>query len=280
MRPFLSLLFVGLLGLQACDDASTATATAPSGKDTLATVPGTTTGSKDSAKGSADTARKDTTHVVPPTKPVPVLSPLDSTWNHSIAYDTLKDPRDGRLYRTVVIGNQTWMAENLAYDTVGSKILNDYAEFGRIYGRLYDWTTAVGLGSSCSHGPCSLPKTVRGICPIGWHIPSPAEWDTLYRFAKQAKVDGADLRSNSRWTAYGKPKKSSDDLGMRILPSSSIQGVMTFMPGGSAYFWCNRDTLNTTAAQVLIDDANGTYIRPGIFERRFYIAVRCLKDTP
>jgi uncharacterized protein (TIGR02145 family) len=275
----LSLLLACSLGLQACDDGSTAAATAPSIKDTVATTPSVTTGSKDTVKGSTNPTKTDTTKTVPPSKPAPSLSPFDSTWNHSIAYDTLKDPRDGMLYRTITLGSQTWMAENLAYDTVGSRILRDYAEYGKRYGRLYDWTTAVG-SSNCNFGPCSLPKTVQGICPVGWHIPSPAEWDTLSKFAKKAKANGADLRAGTDWTAYAKPAKTSDDLGMRILPSSSIQGVMTFDPGSSAYFWCNRDTLNTTAAQVMIDYSNGTDIRAGIFERRFYIAVRCLKDSP
>lgn len=273
MKRIPLLLVACSLGLQACDDGSTAAATAPSTKDTVATVPSATSGSKDTAQGSTDTVS------VPPEKPVPVLSPFDSTWNHSIAYGALKDPRDGKLYRTVTLGTQTWMAENLAYDIVGSKILRNNAEYGKLYGRLYNWTTAVG-SPNCNSGPCSLPRTVQGICPTGWHIPSPAEWDILSKFAKKAKANGADLRANSSWSAYSKPVKTSDDLGIRILPSSSIQGAMTFDPGSSAYFWSNRDTLNTTASQVMINYSNGTDIRTGIFERRFFLAVRCLKDSP
>lgn len=73
------------------------------------------------------------------------------------------DPRDGRIYKTVKIGNQWIMAENLAYKPDQGKYWvfnNDTANINK-YGYLYDWETA------------------NKIAPDGWHVPSKKEWKTL-----------------------------------------------------------------------------------------------------
>lgn len=75
--------------------------------------------------------------------------------------NTFTDPRDGQTYNIVEIGNQTWFAENLNYETGNSWCYDNDPSNCATYGRLYDWQTAIG------------------VCPTGWHLPSDDEWKIL-----------------------------------------------------------------------------------------------------
>jgi len=70
------------------------------------------------------------------------------------------DFRDGKTYKTIKIGSQTWMAENLSYEAKDSKCYESES-ICQVHGRLYNWATA---------------KTA---CPKGWHLPTDAEWTKL-----------------------------------------------------------------------------------------------------
>lgn len=96
------------------------------------------------------------------------------------------DARDGQTYRTVKIGKQIWMAENLNYyydiGTARSMCANDRCNSGR----LYTWSAA--MDSAAFFDDCDGCNTskgrdvIRGVCPAGWHLPDSAEWVALWKF--------------------------------------------------------------------------------------------------
>jgi uncharacterized protein (TIGR02145 family) len=129
----------------------------------------------------------------------------------NITYDTLTDTRDNKKYKTVVIGKQTWMAENLNYNASNSKCHNNDPANCAKYGRLYDWVTALALPDSCYSLACGVSQVKhKGICPEGWHIPSKAEWDELHDFivVEQPEIIKAliDLYGDTAITVMADPQ--------------------------------------------------------------------------
>ena len=133
-------------------------------------------------------------------------------------------------YRTVVIGTQTWMAENLDY-RVGGSVCHDNSVYNCAkYGRLYDWGTAMGLGGSY-YGTVWGGSDVnhRGICPVGWHLPSRAEWDTLENFVGGSSTAGRKLKSTSF--------NGTDEYGFSALPGGYGSSDGYFINAGSNGYW-------------------------------------------
>ena len=128
-----------------------------------------------------------------------------------------KDPRDGKIYKTVKIGNQTWFAENLKFNTANGKSYIYNNENGNLitYGYLYDWATA-----------CN-------VCPSGWKLPSNEEWLVLSGYLGDAFKQR--LMSKSIWNAS---EMITNETGFNGLPGGLRDHVGTFRNLGiGAYFW-------------------------------------------
>jgi uncharacterized protein (TIGR02145 family) len=120
------------------------------------------------------------------------------------------DKRDGKTYKTVKIGNQVWMAENLAYNAQGSVCYdNDPANEAK-YGRLYDWETA------------------KKSCPEGWHLPSDEEWQMLIDFVGEDA--GKKLKAKSGWADNG---NGTDKHGFTALPGGNAILSIRILPGNN-----------------------------------------------
>lgn len=116
------------------------------------------------------------------------------------------DARDSQEYATVVIGSQTWMAQNLNFDPGGdnTSCYENRDKNCASLGRLYNWSAAMSLPDSCNSSSCSslVASKHRGACPGGWRIPSNEDWKALMVAAGNDSLVGQRLKSTYSWTNY------------------------------------------------------------------------------
>ena len=203
----------------------------------------------------------------------------DSDFATRLREGSFTDSRDGQTYKTVTIGTQTWMAENLNYETDSSFCYNNEESNCAKYGRLYRWPAAVGkLESECGYGyTCSLPSgNIQGVCPNGWHLPSKAEWETLFNAAGGSSTAGTKLKSTSGWNHSG---DGSDAFGFSALPAGNRgdNGIYG-SEGDDAFFWSSTEYGNSSAYNMYLfygrDDVYLCYES----SKRVGYSVRCLQD--
>jgi len=108
-------------------------------------------------------------------------------------YGELLDTRDNQVYRTIKIGKQTWMAQNLNYESNGSSCWNKDESYCKKYGRLYPMEVARSAASS--------KGVVQGSCPMNWHIPSDAEFRTLLQYVGGERMENVRTEISS-WPTY------------------------------------------------------------------------------
>jgi uncharacterized protein (TIGR02145 family) len=176
--------------------------------------------------------------------------------------EIMKDSRDGQTYKTVKIGKQVWMAENLNYETENSYCYdNDLANCQK-YGRLYTWEAALNA------------------CPEGWRLPTNADFETLFANVRGIETAGKMLKSRTGWEDYeGKSGNGIDKYGFNVLPAGIRNNDGSFnYAGRSANFWSATEYKMYGAAYLL--DLSYPYEDAPLlsnFKDRA-LSVRCLKD--
>jgi uncharacterized protein (TIGR02145 family) len=129
------------------------------------------------------------------------------------------DTRDGKKYAYLTIGTQTWMAQNLNYET-GGRCYEDLESNCDTYGRLYDWETALT------------------VCPAGWHLPSNAEWTALINFV--GDNPGTKLKATSGWNN----ENGEDSYGFAAIPGGSRYSSGFLAVGDQGCWWSTYDDNN------------------------------------
>lgn len=229
--------------------------------------------------------------------------PKEAYFNPNITYGSMTDERDGKVYRTVQIGDQIWMAENLNYaDSVKTPSLlerswcyDNKTENCDVAGRLYTWAAAIdsvalydnGNGVNCGEGVnCTMPKKVRGICPSGWHLPRYAGGDDdeflILYIAAGEKTAGKALKSQIGWEYVGNEYIGTDTLGFSGIPAGyRISSGLFSAAGHLAYF---HTTL--TSADFSHYTTNAEYLSYGNYgmgkqrlDKSDAYSVRCIKDS-
>jgi uncharacterized protein (TIGR02145 family) len=170
------------------------------------------------------------------------------------------------------------MAENLNYETNNSYCYDDNASNCTKYGRLYTWAAAVVRSESdCGYGnTCSLPSgNIQGVCPSGWHLPSKAEWETLFNAVGERSTAGKVLKSTSGWYNSG---NGTEAFSFSALPAGyRHDSGYYYGEGYRANFWCSTEGSSLGAYYMYLyyyDDYAGL---GGDF-KYYGFSVRCLKD--
>ncbi len=205
---------------------------------------------------------------------------------------------DGNVYSTVVIGSQTWMAENLkatsyadgteiplvedddAWTDLGENNTDkgccyysstDNSEY-EDYGVLYTYAAAV-------NGTAYEGENIQGVCPNGWHLPCEEEWEELVEYAGGSLKAGASLKETgtSHWVRT--ESEVNNETGFTALP-----GGYRYLYDGSydrvtsiGYFWTSTEN---TSADALVYWFHNTSVEAfsSFYGKSYGFSVRCLKD--
>jgi uncharacterized protein (TIGR02145 family) len=220
----------------------------------------------------------------PTTAPKPVVvkpQPKPITTQTENKYSTVTDI-DGNVYKTVKIGNQIWMAENLKttrYNdgtpipnvtdniewcnllTTGAYCYYDnYYSNNAIYGKLYNWY-AVGTGK---------------LAPKGWHVPTDAEWETLITYLGGEDIAGGKMKSTNYWKSPN--KGASNSSGFNGLPAGwRSDGVGDFFDiGEGSYFWSSTNWAKAWFCNLEFDNSEAN--RYDFRWKWSGFSVRCVRD--
>ena len=198
---------------------------------------------------------------------------VDSTKINDSIYDTVTDI-DGNIYKTVKIGEQWWMAENLmvTHDPDGnpiqSYIYNDDISNVAIYGRLYTWDVVMDS--------INTPKS-QGIAPSGWHIPNTQDWQRLIDFLGGNDLAGGKLKEKgtSHWNTENVGATNSSGFSAR--GAGEKEGNIYQFKGRIAIYWSSNST-GTQAYYYYLENEN-TKVTQNLWQKDLGYSVRCIKDN-
>ena len=193
-----------------------------------------------------------------------------------VKYDTLVDLRDGKKYKTVEIGNQVWMAENLNYgkfistkqeylEEENKYCYNNEESNCGLYGGLYNWQQV----------------SSQSLCPEGWHVPSKKEWEALSSFLGE-KIAGKKSKASPNDVI---PWDGTNESGLSIIPSGCGNGEEFHRLKQWATFWTSDESDNLRAWFIRFDGFwyenppkyNNIIIDP-YYLKSSALSVRCIRN--
>ena len=215
---------------------------------------------------------------------------------------TLEDKRTDPAitYKTVTIGSQTWMAENLRIpynfktDDGDDNPATDGGEPMALCptdpdqlvakGCLYRWSAAVDsasrLGGKSSTDPnynecgynksCTITGNVQGICPDGWHLPSKKEFETL--------IEAATIGDHKKYTYMLLMKDYANVLGLSLVPAGRSGNLTSVDFAYVLYAWSSEQSSDAKSHLLFIDPTAADNLRMLTFDKSFGLTVRCVKD--
>ena len=208
---------------------------------------------------------------------------------------TFTDERDGNEYKTVQIGQQVWMAENLKYlpsvsnpgsvsktnphyyvyvyngtNVANAKATDNY----KTYGVLYNWSAVMDGAASSS----ANPSGVQGVCPSGWHVPSKAEWEELINTVGGADLAGYKLKEagTDHWNVNN---TTDNQTGFTALPGGYLRNINLFDDiYNYGYWWSTTEKDSNDAFRIQMNYINGQVTIFGSSKETAAINIRCVMD--
>ena len=223
----------------------------------------------------------------------PVSSSSSNQDSSGKSFGTMRDSRDGKEYKTVRIGNQVWMAENLNYAAEGSLCYGDDEKNCEKYGRLYDWDIALDTTSEeCGKYfyKCTLKSDFyprQGVCPDGWHLPDKGEWMDLVEYARDNSHEDSVAYSlqSYYWDDDWEKQYGTDKFGFNAMPAGMFDGENYVGLDSLTDFWTSSNT-ETFGVGNMINTVDYVILRKKDSEIWYYgadlgwaLSVRCVKGT-
>ncbi len=198
-------------------------------------------------------------------------------------YGTIEDI-DGNIYKTVKIGDQWWMAENLK--------VQHYKNGDKIYNitKTYQWSI-LEVGAYCSYDNNStlVPtfgllynwhsvNDVRGLAPEGWHIPTKEEFEIMFEHLGDYEMIGGKLKSVGTEYWRSPNEGATNESGFSALPGGCRSEYGNFQwLSSNAFFWTNSKDGYTNSIDLELG-FDVAYFGYRSLKRQFGASVRCVKD--
>jgi uncharacterized protein (TIGR02145 family) len=222
-----------------------------------------------------------------------------SQFNSNLTYGSVSDI-DGNTYKTIQIGTQTWMAENLRTtkyrDGSNIPVVTDYTQWAN------NWNNGKPLQQPmmCWYNNSLTPYEInkfgalynwyainpstngnKNVCPTGWHVPTDAEWTTLTTSLGGDSLAGGKMKNTDTKTRfwYSPNTDATNSSGFSGLAGGYRIKSGDFVAIGSFGLWWSSTELTTTNAQDRALGYNdGKVDRSGIISKTCGLSVRCLRD--
>ncbi len=203
---------------------------------------------------------------------------------------TSVEDHEGNVYRTVQLGSQCWMAENMRCTTspsgknwvrnpffsINNPVFKSYyiTQKNHQYGNLYNWSAAMDLNIN-EYAYYDSGDRRRGICPEGWHLPSSREWKALLESLGGTHTAGAVMKSTT--THWIEPVIAEEVSGFDALPAGIYTEDGLNHTGNYAHFWSSTTYDRQNAwCFGLFSYNKDSY---NILDYKCYgCSVRCVKD--
>ena len=171
------------------------------------------------------------------------------------------DARDGKVYKTVKIGEQTWMGENLAFKTEsGCSVYDNVKDYAKTHGYLYTWEAATKA------------------CPDGWHLPSMQDWWNLSNYLGGDAVAGGKLKLAGT-TSWKSPNAgATNSSGFTALPGGRRDDKAMEFIGNATFFWTNVDDDDATSWCAELNSSKADLALYPV-EKKNGFSVRCINNS-